>query len=167
MEWRPIPLLDGAYEASDTGLIRRCRASGGTHIGRLLSVRAMPNGYWVCSPWVANKSRQSLVHRLVASAFLGPCPVGYEVNHKDLDKANNSVANLEYVTRSENLLHRAAAGIGRGTTNGTNRLSEDSVRSIRERHANGEGYKRLGAAFGVNWGTIRDIVKGRIWAWLA
>src|SRR6185369_6475365 len=45
------------------------------------------------------------VHRLVAAAFIGPCPEGCEVNHKDLNKANNSVGNLEYITHAENVKH--------------------------------------------------------------
>ena len=48
-----------------------------------------------------------LVHRLVARAFLGPPPSlkHTQINHKDGDRGNNSVANLEYVTPSENMLH--------------------------------------------------------------
>jgi len=48
-----------------------------------------------------------MVHRLVAAAFLGPPPsMGHSiVNHKDLDKGNNSVENLEWTTPSENQLH--------------------------------------------------------------
>ena len=45
------------------------------------------------------------VHRLVATAFLGPLPEGHETNHKDGDKANNRAGNLEYLTNSENQLH--------------------------------------------------------------
>jgi alpha-ketoglutarate-dependent taurine dioxygenase len=45
------------------------------------------------------------VHRLVAEAWIGPIPEGYTVNHKDMNKFNNSVENLEIVTVSENLKH--------------------------------------------------------------
>lgn len=45
------------------------------------------------------------VHQLVASAFIGSCPEGKEVNHKDGNPANNHIENLEYVTRSENAKH--------------------------------------------------------------
>lgn len=42
-----------------------------------------------------------LVHRLVAEAFHGPCPLGYEVDHVNGDKLDNRAVNLEYVTRCE------------------------------------------------------------------
>ena len=43
------------------------------------------------------------VHRLVADAFLGECPDGKEVDHKDFDKANNAAVNLQYLTHRENV----------------------------------------------------------------
>lgn len=45
------------------------------------------------------------VHILVAHAFLGPRPDGMDINHMDGNKAHNSWLNLEYVTRSANVLH--------------------------------------------------------------
>lgn len=129
----------------------------------------MPNGYWTCQPWVGNKARGPLlVHRLVADAFLGPCPVGHEVNHQNLDKADNRAANLEYVTRSENMLHAAKSGIGRGARNRQAVLTEADVREIRSRyrHGGGPGYKRLGREYGVSWSNVRSIVTRRTWGWL-
>jgi hypothetical protein len=164
--WRPIPSLDGIYEASDAGTIRRAVGGPGTRAGRLLSRRRMPSGYLTCSPWVGNRGHPRLVHRLVAEAFLGPCPEGQEVNHRNGFKVDNRPVNLEYVTRSANLLHRASGGVGRGVDNASARLTEQTVHAIRRRHAAGEGYKRLAAAYGVTWGTVRAVVKRRTWAWL-
>ena len=52
------------------------------------------------------------VHRLVAYAFLGPPPSSLHshINHKDLNRSNNCVENLEYVTPSENMQHYYAVG---------------------------------------------------------
>ena len=54
--------------------------------------------------------RTALVHRLVAASFLGlpPSPEHSQVNHKDGNKSNNAVENLEYVTAAENNAHRSA-----------------------------------------------------------
>ena len=61
------------------------------------------NGYKVVTLYNNEKARNYLVHRLVANAFL-PNPNGYkEINHKDEDKANNNVENLEYCDHSYNI----------------------------------------------------------------
>ena len=54
--------------------------------------------------------RTEYVHRLVAASFLGlpPSPEQSQVNHKDLNKSNNTVENLEYVTPAENMAHHFA-----------------------------------------------------------
>ena len=54
---------------------------------------------------------QVRVHRLVARCWVGKCPDGHEVNHRDGNKANNHADNLEYVTSSENKHHAVAIGL--------------------------------------------------------
>jgi hypothetical protein len=165
--WRAIPGFEGRYEVSSEGRIRRIGKGRGVVPGRVLKTQPLPAGYRLVPLWKDNVQHMQLVHILVAAAFHGPCPAGHEVNHKNLVNNDNRSDNLEYLTRSANLLHRAAAGVGRGERNGTNKLSEAAVVAIRERHANGEGYKNLGKAYGVSWECIRNIVKRRVWAWVA
>lgn len=95
-EWRPV--MDGALEVSSAGKVRR----PGKGLARAHDTVA---GYPSVSCRIEGKGREFLVHRLVAAAFLGPCPDGKEVNHRDGDKRNNAMDNLEYVTRSENVRH--------------------------------------------------------------
>lgn len=82
--------------------------------GRITSARRVVSkgcltktGYYLTAIWSNSISRTVLVHRLVAAAFLGPPPSRHHsiVNHKDLDKGNNSVKNLEWTTPLENRLH--------------------------------------------------------------
>ncbi|CAK9112039.1 unnamed protein product [Durusdinium trenchii] len=71
--------------------------------GRISKGHRRRDGYCYFQPFHDCTIR---VHRLVARAFLGPPPSPeHEVNHKDLDRGNNAVDNLEYVTHSENLAH--------------------------------------------------------------
>lgn len=52
-----------------------------------------------------NRTRMYYVHRLVAKAFI-PNPHNLAtVNHKDLDKSNNNVTNLEWLTQRDNTIH--------------------------------------------------------------
>ena len=154
MEWRAIPGFEGSYEASDAGSVRRIGRGRGVVAGRILKAQALPAGYLLYSLWSGNRQHMRLGHRLVALSFLGPCPEGYEVNHKNMDKADNRAANLEYLTRSANLLHRAAAGVGRGAANHISKLDSADIHAIRRRHADGEGYKNLGKAYRVSWEAI-------------
>jgi hypothetical protein len=58
------------------------------------------------------------VHLLVSRAFLGPCPRGHEVNHKNGKKHDNRAANLEYRTRAGNQEHAAKFGLMPTKANG-------------------------------------------------
>lgn len=98
MNWRPIPDLPG-YAASDEGLIKHILTN------HILPQTLYVNGY--ARVRVGKKGFR--VHRLVASAFLGPCPPGKEVNHLDSRRAHNFVSNLEYVTRSREHVARRKA----------------------------------------------------------
>lgn len=53
------------------------------------------------------------IHRLVWEAFHGAIPPGFEVNHRNGDKTDNRLENLELVTRSENMAHAYASGLMR------------------------------------------------------
>ena len=61
-------------------------------------------GYHRVGLFYLGKSHNKYVHRIVAEAFLGPSD-GREINHKNGNKTDNRVENLEWVTRSENVKH--------------------------------------------------------------
>ncbi len=64
------------------------------------------SGYLITSFRKEGIYTKKLVHRAVWEAFNGAIPHRLEVNHKDLDKTNNRLDNLELVTHQENLIHR-------------------------------------------------------------
>lgn len=113
-EWRPIAGTDGLYEVSSLGNIIVNRDGERRAVADYDS-----EGYRILTIIVGGRRASHSVHRLVAAAFLGPCPDGMQVNHKDLNRANNHVSNLEYLTISENVRHshreRKARGIAPGT----------------------------------------------------
>ena len=108
------------------------------------------------------------IHRLVAAAFIGTCPEGLEVNHKDGDKANNHVDNLEYVTHSKNIKHAYKIGLLKARTGEDNnlaKLTEMEVKLIRELYDTGEySQKLLAEVFEVNRTTINKIINKKIWS---
>jgi hypothetical protein len=126
---------------------------------------------------IANLSRDGRrqtipVHRLVAAAFLGPCPAKQEVNHWDGNKTNNALFNLEYVTPSENMRHsyrvlgRKVAPRSYGSAHVSSKLKEDQVLEIVRRYKGGERQHALAACFSVTQTLVSQIVLGKAWSWL-
>lgn len=109
---------------------------------------------------LGHKASGSLVHKLVALAFLGPCPDGQEVRHLDGDPLNNRVDNLEYGSRTENILD--VYRIGRPWRT----LTVVDVIDIRRRLQEGERGVDLAREYGVGQACISSIKHGRTYAWL-
>jgi hypothetical protein len=63
------------------------------------------NGYHRVTLSKNGRSAQTPVHRIIAETFISPHKTGMYVNHKDCNKLNNSVENLEWVTSAQNTHH--------------------------------------------------------------
>ena len=112
-----------------------------------------------------SKSYNIYVHQLVAETFILNPENKPEVNHKDGNKLNNWVNNLEWVTHSENLKH--AYKIGLHTHKGINhlwhKLSENDVLCIHGLYLNGMKQKEIGMLYNITQGNIFHIVNGKTW----
>jgi hypothetical protein len=111
------------------------------------------------------------VHRIVAETFLSKPEGAVEVNHKDGNKRNNRVDNLEWVTKSQNILHsvRVICTLHSrwprltGEEHGMAKLTDASVKSIRIERAAGSGLRQLAQKYEVACSTIWSICKGHTW----
>ena len=97
--WRQISRLPEGYEVNEKAEVRN-------KAGKILKYRCMNNcGYQRIGVRINQKLIRISLHRLVAEAFI-PNPKNKRcVNHKDGNKLNNCVDNLEWVTDSENMQH--------------------------------------------------------------
>lgn len=109
-------------------------------------------------------------HTLIWEVVHGPVPKGMTINHKDFNRSNNVVSNLECVTQRENVLHSRRAGRYpttlpslQGERHHKAKLSASQVREIR---ASGGTQQALADHYGVSKATIGAIRSRRIWTWL-
>jgi hypothetical protein len=156
------------YEVSNLGSIRRKLDAPGRHrTGWKLTPHYCKNGYARVHMYRNKKGSTYLVHKLVMSTFVGPCPNGYEVNHKDFDKANNRLTNLEYVTHQQNAIHKVAGGHAnslRGEEQPNSKLTWAQVKDARYKYFNTETtFRQLACECGVEVTTIRKAVLGKTW----
>ena len=86
--------------------IKKGRTWTGDETQRPMKFTQINSGYLNVHLCREGKYTRKLVHRAVWESFNGPIPARLEVNHKDLDKTNNSLSNLELVTHKQNLIHR-------------------------------------------------------------
>ena len=155
MKWLDIPGWD-RYQVSEFGDVRSkdmiVGAKGGktaVRIGRRLALVKKNNNYVVVTLTDGKLRPQIGVHRLVARAFLGECPIGLSVLHWDGNKANNHYTNLRYGSAADNLNdERRLNREGR-------LLSKDDVLEIRLR-------KNTAPALAVKFGVSRHTIHG-IW----
>ncbi len=169
-QWRDIPGYEGLYRASDDGRIFSLIRS------RELKQRYNRSGYLLIGLYKDKVQIGYSVHSLIASAFLKKSLHDDVVHHKDGNKANNNLSNLEYMNRKEHLSHHTKekhragkfdGNRGRKTSVGSKnpraKLNEDSVRSIILALAQGRSTRQTARDFQISRRTISGIKKGIIW----
>ena len=134
---------------------------------KLLSLR-LKRGYYQVGLCDGTGARYwKTVHRLVAEAFIGSCPDKHETNHKDGNKLNNSVENLEWLTCSENQKHAHKLGLKNqtGSKNNGSKLNEFQVQRMRlmKEIDPKMTHKRLGGIFGIHDEHAACICRRQVW----
>ncbi|GAA1915311.1 hypothetical protein GCM10009775_04710 [Microbacterium aoyamense] len=101
--WLPVRGFEGRYEVSDLGRVRSLLTD------RVL--KATFSRYATVSLRRDGRTLTCNVHTLVARAFIGECPPGQLVRHRDDDRRNNAARNLVHGTQSDNMFDAVANGV--------------------------------------------------------
>lgn len=99
--WLPVVGYEDYYEVSNLGRVKSMIFQN----HRILKEHISLNGYCRVGLRKDGKQKTLTVHRIVAKAFIHNTNRLPEVNHKDHDKRNNHVSNLEWCTAKENTEH--------------------------------------------------------------
>ena len=174
MRWRPIVGWEGMYEVSDRGdvrsVVRTIHTKRGPFVfqGKLLKPCRVEDGYFHVALSRPGKRQEVNIHTAVARAFIGKCPKGKEVCHKDGTRTNNHWRNLRYGTRKSNAEDRKTHGTDYGPPglpgelNPNVKLTEEKVRYVLK--SPDKTLKQLGKELGVHLGTIYHIRSRKTWA---
>lgn len=164
---RDIPGYEGRYAVTIDGRVWSYPKVVGRQKERFLKAGIGKKQYLQVSLYNSqNKTGKTIgVHRLVAITYL-PNPKNLPVvNHKDGNKLNNNVENLEWCTDLENKKHALDTGLfsSRGEKNPRAKISEKQVLQIRSLRKKGNTYRQLQNQFKISKSTIASLLNGTTW----
>lgn len=155
IEWKDIPGFEGLYQVNEYGEIKTLekkwvtgRGNGRPHVQpeKIIKPFLSRFGYLRVALSKNGKYKKLHVHAAVAMAFIPNLENKSQVNHKDGNKVNNSVGNLEWNTPSENMKHAFDTGL--------HVINEKTRKAVSVRHKGGKN---------VNAKKVIDIATGKIY----
>lgn len=163
--WKDIKNYEGYYQVSNLGRIRSLdRIVGGPYNSKrklkskLLFGTSNIDKYVQVMLCKYGKPKSRLVHSLVANTFMYNPNLDLRINHKDCDKTNNIITNLEWVTQSENIIHSYANNLHKsGIDHHNSKFKRNDVVSIRHLLKNGNSQSSIAKKFNVSKVAIYNI----------
>jgi len=151
-------LKQGYLEVDADGYIWRTaafRAGAWRKITRRRAENVGGKGYLRLSLQINGKLRSVMAHRVIWTYLVGPIPESKQINHKDLNRQNNRIANLEVVSDAENIQHSYANGRRKPWSDsnvwrGKERLSKEKICEIRSDREAGMSYPDLSKKWGIS-----------------
>lgn len=149
---------EGLYTVNEKGVIKSTARNGNGFKEHIMTQSTDSYGYKVVKMRNKNKVCTLKVHRIVATAFLPNPDNKPQVNHKDGNKTNNNVTNLEWVTASENIKHAKILGLQQECPN---RIKVCKVSLTGEYLATYKSLKEAGAMNNICWTGISAVLRGK------
>lgn len=159
--WKDIKGYEGSYQVSNLGNVKSLSRRWVKN-EKLLTQSLTKDGYCKVRLLSKSKDKTARVHRLVAEAFLSNSNNEPTVNHKDGNKLNNRVDNLEWLDRHEQLKHAYKLGL-KEKVKARRKLTDEQVREIRTTYkcqSTEYGTVALAKKYGVTNCAIGFILRG-------
>jgi DNA-binding CsgD family transcriptional regulator len=145
-QWRDIPRYEGLYKVSDMGRVLNIKTQ------RIIGCNTPASKRHIQVGLTKNGKTWSFgVHQLVMLAFVGLCPYGMEVNHKNHVKYDNRLSNLEYVTHQENIKLASDLGLMR-------KKHADTRARVRELYDQGVQSSVIAVQLGISAPRVQQIL---------
>lgn len=158
-QWKDIDGYEGIYKISNFGNVLSVKNN------KLRAIHLDKDGYCRVMLCKNGRKKSSIVHRLVANAFIPNLENKPQVNHKNGIKTDNRLENLEWVTNSENMKHAFLTGLKKYTNECREahkkfrKLTDEQVEKIRYfRKAFGWGPHRLSKVMGIPASSLNGIL---------
>lgn len=148
------------YEVSDFGRIRNI------HTNKILKSHRLNTGYLGITIYLKKRRVHKMLHILIVRSFRGLPQPGFETNHKDSDRMNCALSNLEYVTHGQNIKHGYDYGFKikpKGSLHGCAKLSEHDILAIRNLVQNGIKQRAIAEQYRIDQSSVSLIISGRTW----
>jgi hypothetical protein len=162
LEWRSVVGFEGIYLVSNQGhlltqshLAQDKRGRFRKIKGKLRKPAKNRDGYLTCLLCNGAKIRSTFVHRLVAEAFIPNPHKLPEVEHRDRNRANNRVHNLEWISKPNNA--------AKGERVCGSKLTASDVKRIRELLNEGFRQRQIAVMFRIDASAVSNIKTGRNW----
>lgn len=170
--WKDIPNYEGLYQISNLGNVKSlcfgARNIKKSNIVKLLHQSRNNLGYHKVQLYKDGKSKMFYVHRLVAMSFIPNPDNKPQINHKDGNKDNNTIDNLEWVTSKENLRHAVETGLRqpsqmKGRTGKLNKMSKIIYQYDMDGNyiATHYGISEAARTLNCNTSTIGECLRGK------
>ena len=162
--WKDIEGWEGLYQVSSGGAVRGLRNKNGVGSGEYVLNPAKQRGYLYVILSKGGERVTKRVHRLVAETFLTRGSSDLVVNHKDGNKLNNQISNLEWVTQAQNNQHAYDNGLKRGPTKGLLNDNHPAAKSGRLVSPSGQVFyfksiKGFAVLQGLNASSLTQVLK--------
>lgn len=149
--WAEIPGWE-VYEASTNGRMRR----GGELLAPVLnSLYGRPS----ITLWKDNEPTTRYVHSCVLTAFRGPAPEGTEARHRNGDRQDNRLANLQWANGSTNQRDK----VRHGSNGGPAKLTREQAAEIRALRKSGKTQQSIADQFSVSRSLVSMIESRLVW----